>query len=337
MNRLDLRICIVNYNTRELLRACLASIHAHPPPGEFEVVVVDNASRDGSVEMVRECFPDVHLIASPENLGYAAGNNLGLAGSRARYDLILNSDIEVHAGCLERLLRFMEAHPEAGMCGARLILPDGTIQPSVATELTLRKFATQQLLLDRTGLARYTFGEYWVDVSRVDRPLEVEQVTGACMFCRREAVDEVGPMDEQYWMYCEDSDWCLRFRARGWKLYYVPDATMLHVLGGSSRTTRAEMIAAYNHSAARYFYRNHGRLQGLVARLLGLTGSSLRLILWLAAACVTLGLVARFRRQVSLFAKTVLLTLLPRKRPAARGLATAAQISTQGGPGPAAR
>jgi len=314
VTRLDLRICIVNYNTRELLRACLASIQANPPPGQFEVVVVDNASRDGSVEMVRESFPRVRLIASEDNLGYAAGNNLGLAGSDARYDLILNSDIEVHEGCFARLIQFMDTHPEVGMCGARLILPDGTIQPSVATELTLRKFATQQLLLDRTGLARYTFGEYWVDVSAVTEPIEVEQCTGACMFCRREAMDDVGPMDAKYWMYCEDSDYCQRFRERGWKLYYVPDATMLHVLGGSSRTARAEMIAAYNHSAARYFYLNHGRLQGVLARWVGLTGSTLRLVLWTVAMVGTLGLVGRFRRQAALFAKTVWLTVLPRKR-----------------------
>ena len=319
---MDLRISIVNYNTRELLRACLQSIQDHPLSGEFEVVVVDNASRDGSVEMVRESFPWVQVIPSEDNLGYAAGNNLGLEGSRARCRLILNSDIEVHAGALDRLAEFMDAHPRCGMCSARLILLDGTTQAAVATELTLRKFATQQLLLDRTGLAKYTFGEYWVDLNTVTEPLEVEQASGACMLCRGEAIQQVGPMDEGFWMYCEDTDYCKRFLNAGWELWYVPAATMLHVLGGSSTGARGEMVATYNHSAARYFRLHHGLLQGALARLIGLTGSTLRLVMWSVATLCTLGLVGQFRRKVWLFAKAAWLTLLPaRGRPAPRSRA----------------
>jgi len=270
--------------------------------------------------MVRERFPWVQVIACDGNLGYAAGNNLGLEGSSARYRLILNSDIEVQEGTLDRLMEFMDTTPRCGMCSARLILPDGTTQAAVATELTLRKFATQQLLLDRTGLAKYTFGEYWVDLNTVTEPLRVEQISGACMFCRGEAIDRVGPMDEGFWMYCEDSDYCKRFLNAGWELWYVPAATMLHVLGASSLQARGEMVATYNHSAARYFRLHHGRLQGVVARLLGLKGSSLRLLIWLLATLCTLGLVGRFRRQVSLFAKAAWLTLLPNQaRPGPRG------------------
>jgi len=319
VTRLDLRICIVNYNTRELLRACLESIEANPPPGDYEVVVVDNASRDGSVEMVREGFPRVRLIASEDNLGYAAGNNLGLADSDARYDLILNSDIEVHEGCFERLIRFMDAHPDAGMCGARLILPDGCIQSSAGPDLTLRQFLAQQLLLDRAGMGWISHGASRVDVTSADVPTQVQFLTGACMLCRREAVDQVGPMDEGYWMYCEDTDWCRRFRERGWKLHYVPDATMLHVLGGSSREARAEMIAAWNRSTARYLRIHQGGLQAALARCMGVVGAGLRLLLWLAATVATLGLVGRCRRRVALFARTAWLTLVPRQIPPPAG------------------
>ncbi|MBI2297440.1 MAG: glycosyltransferase family 2 protein [Armatimonadetes bacterium] len=312
---MDLRIAIVNYNTRDLLDACLSSIEANPPDGEYEVVVVDNASRDDSAAMVRERHPAVTVIASDANLGYAAGNNRALEGSRARYFLILNSDTEVHPGCLQALIDFMDAHPRVGMCGARLILPDGSIQPSCATELTLRKYLTQQMLLDKAGLSGYLFGDYWVDVAHLSEPTEAEQLTGACMFCRREAVEQLGGMDEGYWMYCEDSDYCQRYRAAGWLLYYVPQATLLHVLGGSSKTARAEMIAAYNHGAARYFRRHRGPAPASAAKLIGLAGGLLRLLLWGLPMLATLGLVGRFRRPTALFAKTLWLTLLPPRRP----------------------
>lgn len=310
---MDLRISIVSYNTRDLLDRCLASIAANPPDGPFEVVVVDNASRDDSVAMVRAKHPWVKVIASTDNLGYAAGNNLALRGSRARYFLVLNSDIEVHPGALQQQIDFLDAHPEIGMVGCRLILPDGSIQPSCAARLTLRKYLTQQLMLDRAGLSHRLFGEYWIDCATATEPMPVEQATGAAMFCRREALRAVGPMDEAYWMYCEDSDWCERFQAAGWPIWYLPSATMDHKLGGSSTGARAEMVAAYSLAAARFFRVHHGRAQGAAARVIGMLGPALRLALWSGLAAVTLGRSERQRRQVMLFAKTLWLVLSPRR------------------------
>lgn len=308
---MDLRISIVNYNTRELLRNCLASLAAHPPDGHFEVVVVDNASHDGSVAMVRAEFPWVRVIEAGGNLGYAAGNNLALAGSRARYFLVLNSDIEVHPGALQRQIDFLDQHPDIGMVGCRLILPDGSVQPSCASRLTLTKYLTQQAMLDRAGLSRRLFGDYWIDCAAATGPLPVDQATGAAMFCRREALRQVGPMDEGYWMYCEDSDWCERFQAAGWPIWYLPEATMDHKLGGSSTGARASMIAAYNLAAARFFRRHHGRYQGALARLFGLLGPALRLGLWSGLTLASLGRAARSRRQVRLFAETLARLLAP--------------------------
>jgi GT2 family glycosyltransferase len=310
---MDLRISIVNYNTCALLDKCLSSIAAHPPDGPYEVVVVDNASRDDSVAMVRERHPAVQVIASPDNLGYAAGNNLAMRGSRARYFLVLNSDIEVHPGCLQRQIEFMDAHPAIGMVGCRLILPDGSVQPSCATRLTLRKYLTQQLLLDKAGLAHRLFGEYWIDCAAATEPMPVEQATGAAMFCRREALQQVGPMDEGYWMYCEDSDWCERFQTAGWPIWYLPSATMDHKLGGSSSTARAEMIAAYNLAAARFFRIHHGGCQGFIARGLGMMGAAMRLMLWTGLAAATVGRSERYRQQVMLFAKTLWLIASPQR------------------------
>jgi GT2 family glycosyltransferase len=143
--------------------------------------------------------------------------------------------------------------------------------------------------------------------------MPVDQATGAAMFCRREALQTVGPMDEGYWMYCEDSDWCERFQAAGWPIWYLPSATMDHKLGGSSTGARAEMVAAYSLAAARFFRRHHGRLEGLVARLIGILGPAMRLALWSGAVAATLGRAERPKQQVRLFAKTLRLVLRPRR------------------------
>ncbi len=310
---MDLRISIVNYNTRDLLDRCLASIAANPPDGPYEVVVVDNASRDDSVAMVREQHPQVQIIASPDNLGYAAGNNLALRGSRARYFLVLNSDIEVHPGALQRQIDFLDAHPEIGMVGCRLILPDGSIQPSCAARLTLRKYLTQQLMLDRAGISHRLFGEYWIDCAAATQPIPVDQATGAAMFCRREALQRVGPMDEGYWMYCEDSDWCERFQAAGWPIWYFPAATMDHKLGGSSNRRASRDDRCYSLAAARFFRVHHGGFHGAMARVIGVLGPALRLLS--GAAWRGHPRSARKASAAShvLFAKTLWLVLSPRR------------------------
>lgn len=300
---MDLTIIVVSYNTRDLLRRCLQSLADYPCACQAEIVVVDNASSDGSAEMVREEFPDVQLLASDRNLGYAAANNLVLTGLRARYALVLNSDIEVRPGALDALLDFMKATPDAGMAGAKLVLPDGTVQSTWTHGFTLGEFIRQQLYLDR--LRTRANGQ----LPAVSEPVEVPHLHGACLLVRREALQQVGLLDEGYFMYCEDSDWCLRFRRAGWRLFYVPAAEMLHHHGASSRQARAEMIAAYNLAAARYFRRHGGSWQGLVARAAGLTGSSLRLLGAVLLTLVTLGLHADLRRQTGLFARALGLQL----------------------------
>jgi GT2 family glycosyltransferase len=294
---MNLTIAIVSYNTRDLLRQCLRSLRDYPCACETEVVVVDNASADGSVAMVREEFPEVRLLPQDRNLGYAAANNLALRGLTARYALILNSDIEVHAGALEALLGFMDGHPEAGMAGARLILPDGTVQTTWRDGFTLAEFVRQQFYLDRLRAGERR------PLAQGTQPLAVPHLHGACLLVRREALEQVGLLDEGYFMYCEDSDWCLRFRQAGWKLFYVPAARMLHHHGASSRQARAEMIAAYNLAAARYFRLHRDIWCGLVARWAGLSGTGLRLLGASGLTLVTLGLVPSLRRKARLFAR----------------------------------
>ncbi|MBU0610495.1 MAG: glycosyltransferase family 2 protein, partial [Armatimonadetes bacterium] len=280
---MPLSLIIISYNTCELMRNCLNSLRAHPPSCEHTITVVDNASADDTAAMIRRDFPDVTVIANEDNVGYAAAINQGLGLDDSGDVLILNSDIEARPGTIDRLRECLAANPDAGMCAPQLILPDGRPQPTWEHGFTLGQFARQQLMLDKLPRGAGHPGP--------PESHEVEHLDGAALLVRREAIAAVGPMDEGYWMYCEDSDWELRFRRAGWKLRYVPDATMLHHHGASSRQCRAEMIASYNRAAARYFRLHEGALAGATARVLGVAGTSLRLFGAALASIVTLGLV----------------------------------------------
>ena len=227
-SRVRLAVVIVSYNTRKLIRRCIESLQAFPPRGGFEVWVVDNASRDDSVAMLRSEFPAVHVQANADNLGYAAAVNQALEASHSDYLLVLNPDIVVREGSLDRLLDFMDAHPDGGIAAAKLLNTDGTLQHSCRSFYTPRT-----LLLRRTPLGRL------FPNSRVIRhhllldydhatPRAVDWVIGACMMVRRAAADAVGGMDERFFLYFEDVDWCYRMSRQGWKVYYVPRSEMVH-------------------------------------------------------------------------------------------------------------
>lgn len=286
---------VISFNTRELLRDCLQSVFAQVP-GELEVVVVDNASADGSPALVRADFPSVRLIANSENVGYAAAINQSLQGLGTQPVLILNSDIVIEPGAVQALQEYLDAHPQAGMVAPQLILPDGSVQPTWRRGFSLRAFAAQQLLLDKLSRGASQPPPTTVGVEHLD---------GAALLVRGEALQAVGLMDEGYWMYCEDSDWCLRFRQAGWELHYVPAARMLHHHGASSRKTRGEMIASYNLAAARYFRLHHGPLEGLMARWLGVLGTALRLSGALLGSMVTVGQVKALTSRAQLFARAL--------------------------------
>ncbi len=223
-------IVIVSYNTRRFLRACLASISRHYPGLLPRVTVVDNASSDGTVEAVETEFPGVRLIVNAANLGYARAVNQGIKASDTPYVLVLNPDIEVGAGSVESMLRFMEEHPDAGIAGARLVYPDGTLQPSCRTFYTL-----PVVLLRRTFLgklfpnARAVREHLMLDWDHATNRV-VDWVTGASMMVRKEAFERVGGMDERFFLYLEDVDWCSRMAKHGYKVYYVADAEMKHHL-----------------------------------------------------------------------------------------------------------
>lgn len=243
----DLAIIIVNWNTRDLLRDCLTSLGAEQYL-RYHVIVVDNASTDGSVEMIAQHFPQVHLIKNARNVGFASANNQGIAISQERYILLLNSDTRVPPDTLPSLTEFMQAHPEAGACSPRLVHPDGRPQAFAfggdPTPGYLLRRVVNHLLLRRSL-------HNW----ETNQIQEVDWVSGACLLARREAVAQAGPLDENIFMYFEDNDWCLRIRRQGWKIYYVPSVPILH-LGGQSLAQNPAARRAYDRSLA-YFYTKH--------------------------------------------------------------------------------
>jgi hypothetical protein len=267
----DLSVLIVNWNTREMLADCLASVFAHAGELRLEVIVVDNASTDGSPEMVRERFPAVRLITNRENLGFSRANNIGLSLSTGRYVLLLNSDALATPGALPALVQLAEAQPKAALIGARLVNPDGSFQ---ASHTPFPKLWQEFLIL--SGLGRLLYGRWYPSRGpEVEKgPQPVDYVEGACLLVRREALQQVGGLDDGYFMYAEEVDWCYAMQQMGWQVWYQPRAVIVHYGGGSSRERRTQREADLYKSRVRFFrkYYGAGPTLGLKVLLYTLTG-----------------------------------------------------------------
>ena len=255
----NLSIIIVSWNVRDRLRACLASLPW--ADGDVEVIVVDSASSDGTPAMVRAEFPAARLLASTENLGYSRGNNLGLEAARGRLALILNPDTELVGQALLLMVGYLDAHPRVGVLGPRLILPDGSVQssrrrfPSLATAFFESTWLAP--LAPRSLLARY----YAEDLP-LDAPVEVDWLVGAALLVRREVWQQVGRLDEGFFMYSEELDWQRRIKAAGWQVVYFPAAQVRHHEAQSSAQVPAATHIRFNSSKVRYFRKYHGALAG---------------------------------------------------------------------------
>lgn len=264
----DLRIIIVSWNVSALLAACLRSVYAQSVgPYSFEVAVVDNASSDGSVTMIRTQYPQAQLLANSANLGFTQANNLALADCKARYALLLNPDTKLTEGAIQNMLDYMEVHPEVGMVGPRLVYSDGRPQPS------RRRFPTLRMALAESTPWEWHFPHnrlaraYRLEDRSDDATQEVDWVTGACMLVRREIWEQVGAFDERFFMYSEELDWCRRIVAAGWHVVYLPTATVIHYEGASSEQVVAARSIRFNASKIHYFRKHHGRLQATILRV----------------------------------------------------------------------
>ncbi len=225
---MDISVIIVNWNTRDLLQGCLDSLRKTVPGISYEVIVVDNASRDGSVPMLKEEFPDVILMENRTNRGFGAANNQALAAMRGRYALLLNTDTVVTAGAVASLYAFMELHPEAAMACGQLLNADGSRQNSLAAFPNLLTLLTNTSLLEYLWPRRYPSKRYdW------EEPIAVDSCIGACLLVRKEAIEQVGTLDERYFFFFEETDWAYRMHLAGWKVFHVPGAFIYHFQGQS--------------------------------------------------------------------------------------------------------
>jgi hypothetical protein len=253
---MKLSLVIVNWNTSKLLEKCLASIFSNPPGQEFEVWVVDNDSTDQSVPMVRETFPQVNLIVNDKNLGFSGANNQAIRWCTGEYVLLLNPDTEVCSDALDILVDYMESHPEAGGAGAKILNPDGTLQISCYPEPTLSRELWRLFQLDRVR----HYGTYDVTAWDPDQSRVVDVIQGACLILRSRALEEVGLLDEDYFMYTEEVDLCFRLRKARWQLIWVPKANVVHYGGQATQQVATEMFLELYRSKILYFYKHHGSL-----------------------------------------------------------------------------
>jgi GT2 family glycosyltransferase len=269
----ELSVVVVSWNTRDLLAGCLETVGAamgelgvdpaalrsgsNPGPRWGEVFVVDNGSTDGSAGMVQERFPGVRLIENEENVGFASANNQAIRASRGRYVVLLNSDTEVQPGALDALVAFMEAHPRAGAAGARLLNADGSLQPSCHPMPTPGREFWRLLFLEPVW-PRATYPMKRWDVTA---PRQVEAIKGACLILRRAALDQIGLLDEGYFLYSEEVDVCYRLAQAGWELWWVPQAQVVHYEAQSTRQVAERMYVQLYRSKVQFFRKFGGATQ----------------------------------------------------------------------------
>lgn len=261
MSPVDVSVSIVNYRSTALLVDCLESLYTQAGKATFDVTVVENGSKDGSAETIRAEFPQVNLIELKSNTGYTHPMNEGLKAGGGRYLMQLNPDTLLQPGLLDGLLDFMESHPEAGICTPKVLNRDGTLQKQC------RRSAARpwDVITYFTGLSRLfprsrLLGRYLITYCGEDELHEAEAVSGSCMLIRRSVIDQIGYLDEMFFAYQEDSDFCFRARKAGWKIFYVPTVQLVHFGGqGGSRVEPYRGIYHWHRSYFLYYRKNLAR------------------------------------------------------------------------------
>jgi len=254
---MDLTIVIVNYNVKEFLEQAIISIKKSCKHIEYELFVVDNASNDGSVDLIRKKYPEVKLIANSENKGFSTANNQAIKQAQGEYILLINPDTIVQEDTFSVLLNFFKNHPECGMVGCKILNPDGSLQLACR-----RSFPTPWIAFTKIiGLSKLfpnskIFGRYNLTYLNPDATYEVEAISGSFMFFRQQIINEIGYLDESFFMYGEDLDWCFRIRESGWKIYYLPETKIIHFKGESSKKSDIDLIIQF-YRAMKLFVEKH--------------------------------------------------------------------------------
>jgi GT2 family glycosyltransferase len=254
---MDLSVIIVNYNTKQLTMECIHSLLQARTQIQYEIILVDNSSSDGTVGEVTTRFPEVVIIPNSRNVGFSKANNQGMVQATGRYILLLNSDTVVEDHTLDTMIRYMDRHPGVGASGCKLVLADGTLD-----EACKRGFPTPLASFYYAfGFSKLfpnnpAFNQYKLSHLDPDHTYEVDCLVGAFMLVRREVIEQVGGLDEAFFMYGEDIDWCYRIKQAGWKIVYYPETTVIHYKGASSRRKPFKIVYEF-HRAMILFHRKH--------------------------------------------------------------------------------
>ena len=256
---IDISVIIVNWNTADLLRQCLQSVYKQTGTIGFEVIVVDNASTDDSVEIVRREFGQTILLTNTQNEGFATANNQGMTIAKGRYVLLLNSDTIVLDQALKNTVAYADSHPNAAVVGCRILNPDGSLQNSCFMFPSLLNWVLFATYLYKLFPKSRFFGREQMTWWERNDSREVEVVTGCYMLVRRTAIEAVGMMDEGFFMYAEETDWCYRFKAKGWENHFTPGAEIIHIGGASAAKLGARRAQITNASFVRYMFKHWSR------------------------------------------------------------------------------
>ncbi len=247
---MDLSVIILNYNTKDLLKTCLQSVFNSITSYDMEVIVADNGSTDGSVEMLRQQFPKVKILENGRNLGFAGGNNPAIKIAQGRHILLLNSDTEVRPDTFDLCLKYLDQHADVGILGCKVLLPNGKLH-----QASRRRFPNPaNAFLRLFGLREYS--DYNYQNISIDQEMEVDSVVGAFLMIRKTVVDKIGLLDESFFMYGEDLDWCWRAKEAGYKVVYYPRAEIMHYLYGTSKAVAFRSVQ-WAHEAMKIFYKKH--------------------------------------------------------------------------------
>ena len=294
---MDISFIIVNWNTRDFLVGCLNSIEKHVKGYSFETFVVDNNSSDGSADLVEKLFHNkVSLIRNSENMGFAKANNQAIKLAKGRYCILLNSDTVLNKRTVSGLVNFLDSNSDAAMVGPRMTGENGKLQnsydnfPALTTEL-----------LNKSILRILFPGRFSGKTLKADLPFEVDSLIGACIAIRTEAIKEVGVLDEDYFFFLEETDWCFRMRKAGWKIFHHPEIDIIHLQGQSKKLRPVLSWIEYYRSLYKYFKKNRSRVSYLCLRIFRLLKLVINFVLTFVGLLFTLGKKKRFREKTVIY------------------------------------
>jgi GT2 family glycosyltransferase len=275
---MDLSIIIVNYNTKDLLKQTVDSVLNTTSKISYELIVVDNASRDGSTQMIKETYKEVILIENEDNLGFSKGNNIGIKRASGKYVLLLNSDTVVLDNCLQECFKYMEKNADIGALGCKVVLKNGELDHACKRGFPTPEASLYYLLkLDRMFPKSKKFGMYDLKYLSVDDINDVDSLIGAFMMVRHEVIDKIGMLDENFFMYGEDIDWCFRIKEAGYRNVYYPRAGIIHYKGESSKKRRYMTIYEFHRAMYLFYNKHYYNKYNFVVRWLVYSGITIKL------------------------------------------------------------